>query len=121
MKTLIAPTLCITILVVLMIFSGYAYNHTFSEGVDFGRKNTLTPIDNIEMFCNKLEALDEDIYLTWLRSDGARIQICIRGKDRQLYAFSRPSTDQPEYIRVSNGKPLWYEDGTYGLTDFSFD
>jgi len=87
---------------------------SYEEGFKDGNAANIKPLNDIEEFCDALERLDEDIYLTWVREDGARLQVCVRGKDRQMYAFSRPAVEQPEYIRVSDSKPLWYEDGTYG-------
>ena len=103
--------------VFLILAIPYGIDIEYKRGVHNGKLLAFTPIDNIEMFRDKLECFDEDIYLTWIRKDGARIQICIRGDDREMYIFSRPSLNQPEYIRVSDAKPLWYEDGSFGYKE----
>ena len=79
--------------------------------------NKPIPLNNLGDFCDGLERLDEDIYLTWMREDGARVQLCIRGKDRELYAFSLPSDGSAEFVKVSDGKPMWYEDGSYSFAE----
>jgi len=83
----------------------------------FKGQSAIIPLSDLEEFCDGLERLNEDIYLTWMREDGARVQLCIRGKDRKLYAFSLPSDESAEFIKVSDGKPMWYEDGSYSFAE----
>lgn len=89
----------------------------YSNGFDDGFKSAIYPITNLEDFCDELERFDKDIVFTWVRQDGAQMEMCVRGSQREMYVFSLPAHERPEYLRVIGSKPLWFEDGTFGLRD----
>ena len=111
MITIAIATIC------AMWMVSYARDEAYEKGIKAGHEQAINSLNNLEEFCDALERLDEDIYLTWMREDGARIQLCIRGKDRELYAFSLPSDGSAEFVKVSDGKPMWYEDGSYSFAE----
>ena len=102
-------------IVIAFAISCFISSMSYKKGIEAGQKSVVFPINHYEELIDGLDDFDSDILLSWVRQDGARMELCLRAQDRNIHVLSIPTENRPEYFRVSDGKPMWFEDGSFGL------